>query len=907
MYKRLIPSIFAAAVLVGLASGQDSGNERSADRTLRGSGRVNASTLGMEFDLPLGSYPGRGISVPINLSYSSKSWRMDYTGDNPIPGSQSGECFPHYAAMFSEKSASGWTTSLAVPYIEYVGMTGHYDTDGKPISNYNVTCPTTGGGGSFPFYYIRRILVHLPGGETHELRPDDIAIQSPPSGTSGTSPYNFSNWTGTYFSGDGSNLKYIQNPASGTYRLQMPDGSYYDFDGTAAGRATKFTDRNGNFTTYHGPGSVDSNGVTHPNGYWRDTLGRNISIPIGLQAPAVPTTASNPQVYSMPGMTGTYKLQWKNLKGGSASESALTNFSEDLKYPGDTYACENPSGFPTYCTRQPGTFLFYGMNLSRVMGNSLFNPILLTEVELPTGQKYKFSYDVYGRIEKIVYPTGGEEVFQYAEMDSLSTLDPTDGTAGQTNFGVVNRKVYPTAAGGGFYGWEYSGVRDASSYTVATENPDGTRLERYLHPGNPFSDNPTPFGYDNILAGMAFEERVYDNTSPGKIVSKKLSTWTKTVAAYDPYTLSQSGQWHPRATAEESIIYDAAANGISATATFEYEGDLSQKETPLLLKKSSQYAFVSAGSPLPSSPVKISESTFLINDPDLPQSTRDIYKNQNMTGLVTATQIKDSAGTAVSRSEMVYDESGYSPNAGRGNPTTARVWDSTKGTISNPSAYIETHAKFDQWGNQYEVIDARGNSTTTTYDSTHHAFPIQVTSPIPDPSGLNGSSTAFVTTATFNYTTGLPLTTTDANGLETRIEYDPVSLRPLNTKTYHGGIQVGSTSETIYHDEPNNYWVKNRSQIDASSWAESITYFDGLGRAWKSEDVNSEGNIFVEKEFDSDGRVLRVTNPYRQNETKHWTTNVYDEASRIKEVTLQDGARVLTDYGVSSAAPIGVT
>ncbi|MGB7068400.1 MAG: hypothetical protein WBD22_02810, partial [Pyrinomonadaceae bacterium] len=278
-----------------------------------------------------------------------------------------------------------------------------------------------------------------------------------------------------------------------------------------------------------------------------------------------------------------------------------------------------------------------------------------------------------------------------------------------------------------------------------------------------------------------------------------------------------------------------------------------------------------------------------------------------MVGLVTATQIKDSAGTAVSRSEMVYDESGYSPNAGRGNPTTARVWDSTKGTISNPSAYIETHAKFDQWGNQYEVIDARGHSTTTTYDSTHHAFPIQVTSSIPDPSGLNGSSTAFVTTATFNPTTGLPLTTTDANGLETRIEYDPVTLRPLNTKTYHGGIQVGSTSETIYHDEPNNYWVKNRSQIDASSWAESITYFDGLGRAWKTEEVNSEGNIFVEKEFDSDGRVKRVTNPFRANEPKIWTTNVYDEASRIKEVTLQDGARVLTDYGVSSAAPIGVT
>jgi hypothetical protein len=61
---------------------------------------------------------------------------------------------------------------------------------------------------------------------------------------------------------------------------------------------------------------------------------------------------------------------------------------------------------------------------------------------------------------------------------------------------------------------------------------------------------------------------------------------------------------------------------------------------------------------------------------------------------------------------------------------------------------------------------------------------------------------------------------------------------------------LSSQAETIYHDEPNNYWVKSRTQIDAQNWAESITYFDGLGRAYKSEEVNSQGNIFVEKEFD---------------------------------------------------------
>ncbi len=181
----------------------------------------------------------------------------------------------------------------------------------------------------------------------------------------------------------------------------------------------------------------------------------------------------------------------------------------------------------------------------------------------------------------------------------------------------------------------------------------------------------------------------------------------------------------------------------------------------------------------------------------------------------------------------------------------------------------------------------------------------------------HGSQSAFITTTAFNYTTGLPTSTTDANGLETRIEYDPVMLRPRYTRQYYLGNQVGSTTETVYNDGINNYWVKNRSQIDENKWAETITYFDGLGRAWKTEEVNSNGNIFVEKQYDAEGRVWRVSNPYRLTDTNCydsgtqeptcWTTNVYDEAGRVKQVTLQDGATLKTDYGVSATAPIGVT
>lgn len=889
----LILGIFTLAVF-----GQNSDNKNGADRTLQSSGRVNPSTLGMEIDIPLGAYPGRGINVPIGLSYSSKVWRMESLGKQPIAGGNYSSCYANYRAVFAEETASGWTTSLAVPYIEYTGMNNPYQYNGSPVSYDDVDCPTSGGGNeSYPYFLIRRLVVHLPSGETHELRIDDTAYEF----RTGEMPED-SFWDGTYLAADGSNIKYVRDSGSNVYRLLMPDGSFYDFSATIGGgakrNATKFTDRNGNFTTYYAPGSTDDQNIFHPNGYWKDTLGRNISIPLKPTAPTTPTTSSNPQVYAMPGMTGTYKMQWKNLKGSSAAESGLTNFSLSLKPVGDAYLCYTSQGFPTTCVRPVGYALFSGGGNAagpRVVDETIFNPIVLTEIELPTGQKYKFSYDIYGRIEKIIYPTGGEEVFQFAEVPTLSQLEYDDLT-GQANFGVTDRKVYPTSGQSANYHWTYAAQHVApQGYQVTINNPDGTKVERLTHRGTDAGTSlEGTFGYDNGLAGMAYEERAYN--SANSLVSKKLTTWTKTALTTSGASVKET-HWHPRVTQEESTIFEAG-NGISATMKYFYEGNLNLRETPLLQNKTEQYEFVVAGNSPPSTPIRTSETTY---------STNSVYLAQNMVGLATSSQIKDAAGTVVSRSEMVYDEAGYSPNLGRGNPTSARVWDSTKGLVTNPAAYIQTRARFDGYGNQYESIDAKGNATTTTFDATYHAYPIQVTSAIPDPTNQHGSNTAFVSSTTFNPITGLPLTTTDANGLETRIEYDAVTLRPLNTKTFYNNVQVGTTAETIYHDEPNNYWVKNRSQIDATNWAESISYFDGLGRAYKAEEVNSQGNIFVEKEFDGDGRVLRVSNPYRTGETKYWTTNVYDESSRVKQVTLPGGATVKTDFGVSTSGIIGVT
>jgi hypothetical protein len=53
--------------------------QNKPDQSLRSDMRVDPSTLGLNIQVPLGGLPGRGgASLPINLSYSSKQWRIDY-------------------------------------------------------------------------------------------------------------------------------------------------------------------------------------------------------------------------------------------------------------------------------------------------------------------------------------------------------------------------------------------------------------------------------------------------------------------------------------------------------------------------------------------------------------------------------------------------------------------------------------------------------------------------------------------------------------------------------------------------------------------------------------------------------------------------------------------------------------
>ncbi len=113
-------SITVMVMLVSFSiSAQNARNmDYSPDKALKSNARVNPSTLAMELSVPIGGYAGRaGNGIPVSFSYSSKVWEMVTMGTwQSQLGFHKTGVYPTYA----KRTASGWTSGLGTPRIDYV-------------------------------------------------------------------------------------------------------------------------------------------------------------------------------------------------------------------------------------------------------------------------------------------------------------------------------------------------------------------------------------------------------------------------------------------------------------------------------------------------------------------------------------------------------------------------------------------------------------------------------------------------------------------------------------------------------------------------------------------------------------------------------------------------------------------
>jgi RHS repeat-associated protein len=473
---------------------------------------------------------------------------------------------------------------------------------------------------------------------------------------------------------------------------------------------------------------------------------------------------------------------------------------------------------------------------------------LITQLALPNGQSYSFSYEptpnfsgyVTGRLKKVTLPTGG-----YVQYDYPAT--PNNGV--NCSDGTVTSLTRT--------------VNDGTSSNVWTFSSTGS--------GTQTTETYPQLPYDSAANVSTF------TFSGGQLTSEIIKQGSST------------------ALRSTTISYAPGGGNTSVTATTTLQDGSTKTQTVSLydsnnnLLSRNEFAW---GTGAPGSSVRQTTISYL---------TGTAYTTANILNRVKQILVKDGSGSVKARTDITYDDYNTNPmtcvtgalqhNDGsygcsfttRGNPTSiSRYTDA-----ATPSGGITTNLFYDSLGNVVKsdvggVVQQQSNFTSTT----QYAFPDSVTL---------GPSTGpqLTTSATYNSNTGLIATSTDANNQVTHYTYD--NLRRLTD------TQRPDNAHLTYAYDDVNKKVTFTSPVQGTDVQRQISYLDSLGRVYKTAvaDVSNTTYSIVQSQFDALGRAYKTSNPHN-SVAQYWTEVDTDALGRITKRISPDGTNITTySYGIA--------
>ena len=699
----------------------------------------------------------------------------------------------------------------------------------------------------------------------------------------------------TYITMDGSQLRLFIPYQSGNWKLFFPDGRLVENappDDPAVFQ--RLTDRNGN-------------GVEHRADGICDDVGRCITFSGAANG------GTDITVKGVGGETLTTRIEWADhwVQRKYRVTTAL-NAPEFLRFETARASVWSVKKivFPEQLGTQEMLLEYYGQATPPGDGIETDEWGELATVILPTSAKSSFHYMQEGDTAQDVL----------ARWSSKKKLEYTEHYSGEA---PVNRTVT----------WLYHVSKWGGDVTA----PDGSFSAESKH-------------YSLNLAWWT-NGLTYLNSNPDTLVER---IWAHNI----PYTVPPTGPYPPgifsgtgsaNAYVKTELTTLRHKNGsISAsspTAIKDYKYDKNGNVTEML-----EYEFVPYGS--------ITRSGGVVTAlPALTQKRRTIksYYNQaapaesptanqysysdpsspKLKQLLQSTEIRDPAGTPVSRTEFIYDD----PD-NRGNLIETRVWDSSKGPYTAPlsvSNSISTFSEYDQYGNVVATTDARGARTTTTFGA--------IPGPAGDVTGLyptrttvasNYPSIARTSAAMYDFYTGVPTMSADLdNDISNFTEYDALG-RPTKVRSA-ANTPLESWTRTEYDDEARKVVV--RSDVDAKGDGRKVAtqFYDQLGRvrltktledASTQSAINETDGIKIETRYAYDdptpldpddpgstlGMYTLISNPYRSanaaaatnEQTMGWTLNYVRIGGRHSAVTSFSGAALPSVFGGNNSNSTGV-
>jgi RHS repeat-associated protein len=384
----------------------------------------------------------------------------------------------------------------------------------------------------------------------------------------------------------------------------------------------------------------------------------------------------------------------------------------------------------------------------------------------------------------------------------------------------------------------------------------------------------TTYRQDYPFIGRPLSTQVFSSDGPGGVLlSQSVNTWN----FKDPDAIDGTKRYQPYLDTSVEETYDLVDDGVTQGA--------------LLTTIITEQTYDNYGNPL-----NIRATTTGSDGTSQVQNTNNTYGGEtnawyNEMGRLTETVVTTTRGadSLTRQSKFTYYESDGAllDSAGghgfRGLLKEAIVEPVEEADPPSELAFEQTtEYRYDEFGNKWKVTqkangvsdrssrveyDTRGRYVTEKYNALDQ----------------------LVEQVTARHMTGAPTEIVNINGVTATIDYDDLG----RAKSLKDG--TGGSVETVYSlcgwSCPPGA-VYSVEQTTAGGGV-STEYFDALGRTIRNAHVGFSGRwIYTNTEYDSLGRVVHQSTPYRAGDTPAgWTKQSYDLLGRPVETTLPDTTR----------------
>ncbi|MEK6325149.1 MAG: RHS repeat-associated core domain-containing protein [Acidobacteriota bacterium] len=259
----------------------------------------------------------------------------------------------------------------------------------------------------------------------------------------------------------------------------------------------------------------------------------------------------------------------------------------------------------------------------------------------------------------------------------------------------------------------------------------------------------------------------------------------------------------------------------------------------------------------------------------------------------------DYAGAMQTYASMptTHDSSFDTAYTKRGNVTGVQTFSSISPPVSTTRL-----SKFDIFGNnvEAEVGCCQVKTFAFSLNTTWYSQPDTVTN------GRIGVAPYVTTAYSYDFNTGLVTQMTDPDNGITGYQYD-TAWRLLTVSTPTGAQVTTSPDRTNGNDQLSYVESVTYPEGQSSKTITKRSWFDGAGRVLRQgAGAGPSPTTYdaVATEYDALGRVSRMSNPYLGNDSgigtpTSWTSNEYDNLSRVKKVTLADQQTIQTEFNGS--------